>query len=58
MRCNNRKELIERIVDHLLDEGLLDDRDYTLVDELKSDVSKVIERELDDYVIIYGDVLD
>lgn len=57
MKCYNRKEIIEKIVQHLFEEELLNEKDANSIDDLKKSVEKVIEYELEDYKIIAGDIL-
>ena len=53
----NRKTLIDKIVFMLDSEGVLDIGNYMNTIDQTNDVKKIIERCLDDYVIIKGHVI-
>lgn len=54
----NRKMLIAKIVSRLIDEGTTDLNNYVNLIEQHKDMCKIVEQELDSYVIINGEVVD
>lgn len=52
----HRKLLIDNIVNHLLDDDLLNEADSSSVENLLKDVRAVVEYELRDYKILVGEV--
>lgn len=54
----NRKALIAKIVSRLIDEGCTDLDNYTNTIDQHIDMCKVIEHELDGYLIAKGEVIE
>lgn len=57
MKVYDRKDLINNIVQHLLDDGLLNNADCSSIAALQKEVAEVIEYELKDYKIFLGDIM-
>ena len=57
MKAYDRKDLINKIVKHLLDDGLLNTADCSSIPALQKEAAEVIEYELKDYKIFQGDIL-
>lgn len=57
MKVYDRKDLINNIVQHLLDDGLLNTADCSSIAALQKGAAEVIEYELNDYKIIQGEIL-
>ena len=57
MKAYDRKDLINNIVQHLLDDGLLNIADCSSIPALQKEAAEVIEYELKDYKIFQGDIL-
>lgn len=55
--AQNKKEIIENIVNKLYKEDLLNETDYPDHDTLYKVVSEIISEELDNYLIISGNIL-
>lgn len=54
----NRQELIRSIATQLFKYELLNEADACTVDALLEEVSNVIEHELEDYLIISGNLIE
>lgn len=57
MKVYDRKDLINNIVQHLLDDYLLNTADCSSISALQKEAAEVIEYELKDYKIFQGDIL-
>ena len=57
MKVYDRKDLINNIVQHFLDDGLLNTDDCSSILALQKEAAEVIEYELKDYRIFLGEIL-
>lgn len=53
-RCGimNKKEILKKIVQELLDEDLLDVNNFTNVESCFQEVEKILEKNLEDYSLV------
>lgn len=53
----DRNELFQRIAEDLLDNEILNEKDYPTTELLLDEVKQIIAHRMEDYIILHGKIL-